>query len=176
MQPAHQFPEAIIIAASNPPHVIHAMGKKSELSDEDFIAFLQSIGGIPKALEQEKELLLYLLPLLRKDYKAVDTVTIEEELIQIPTHILYGKKDNLAPPQKLMEWQQYCRESIVYHELSSGHMFVKEQPHAAASVLETIIQNERDKRMGKQKVASHFVASDFDTVNIGEKDLKQLFT
>lgn len=128
-----------IVSASLPPHLIDISRKITQLSDQEFIAWLNMLGGIPKMLMDDKELLDFFTPVLKADYRAFEEYRSEVEKLDIDAYSIAGKDDFFSSPEKIEEWNPYynkCENKIV----NGGHMFMKDNTREYANVIDEICE------------------------------------
>jgi external thioesterase TEII len=120
-------PAALVIAASDPPHVAGVMKRRGEVGDDELAAFIATLGLIPPDLAGEKGLMRIFLKGIRADLKALQNVAAGQESIDIPAHIFFSENDPVTDGSRVFEWDRYFRQ-VTFVEFPGGHMFMKENP------------------------------------------------
>lgn len=137
------FPEKVIVSASTPPR--SPITQCSELYDEKFLEYVFSLGGIPKEVIMNKELLNSFLPSLRADFEAMENhVYLNEIQLVSPLYVISGTSDESCLPNKAKGWAE-CSRSIRLIMINAGHMFLINQPHDTALLIEMILTQKMDE-------------------------------
>jgi surfactin synthase thioesterase subunit len=93
------------------------------LSDEEFIGELDRLGGTPKELLANKELLEICLPSLRGDFQIAETYQFKDKVVfNIPLSILGGSDD--LEYDKLILWEQFFQAPASISIIPGGHFFI----------------------------------------------------
>lgn len=130
--PAHLF-----VAGRIAPQVERRKPSIHTLPDEDFIAELCAIGGIPAELLREKELIDLLLPALRADVRMHETYCFRyEEPLECAITAFGGSADADVSMTELQAWQFHTAGEFKLYQFDGGHFFL----NAVRSVLIEIIR------------------------------------
>ncbi|WHY56139.1 thioesterase II family protein [Peribacillus simplex] len=120
----NKVPEFLIFSGKNPPHAklgtnIHT------LPNDEMLQELQKLGGIKPEFSKYQELLSLFLPIIRSDFKLVETY---EHVPGTPfandIYIMYGSKDMITSGSSLMEWDNHTSSSCFYKEIEGDHFFI----------------------------------------------------
>lgn len=147
-----------IVSASLPPHLIHISRKITQLPDQEFIGWLNMLGGIPKMLMDDKELLDLFTPVLKADYRAFEGYSSEIEKLNIDAHSIAGKDDFFSSPEKLEEWNHYynkCENKVV----DGGHMFMRDNTREYANVIDEICEQFFSKIKSQTKTMEYNIVN-----------------
>jgi external thioesterase TEII len=138
-------PKAIVLSASSPPSKFHHK-KCSELPDEALINLIMSYGAMPMRLLRDQELMQYLLPTFRADYKVLEsTVNCLCEPLDIPAYFLVGEKDSVNPLRETFAWRKYFSGQTKLFYINNGtHMFVHDKAQIVADRLKEINKIDMD--------------------------------
>lgn len=126
-----------VVSASLPPHLIEKARKITQLPNDKFIGWLNMLGGIPKMLMDDKELLDYFTPVLKADYKAFEDYESDIEKLEIDAHIIAGSDDFFSSSDKMEEWRKYYNNCMDW-KVNGGHMFIKENTVEFAKIINEI--------------------------------------
>lgn len=98
----------------------------SHLPDDKFIKAILDLGNTPKEIFENYESRDLFLPILRADYKIIETYINRRRNLRFdcPVSILYGKRDKL-PVKDIKQWSIYASE-FEYVEMEGGHMYINE--------------------------------------------------
>ncbi|XP_055013169.1 S-acyl fatty acid synthase thioesterase, medium chain isoform X2 [Boleophthalmus pectinirostris] len=100
--------------------------KRSELSDEDFVRWMTSIGGTPPELLSNPEIMRLFLPTLKADLKVVESyrcIRPEQPLLSCPVTCFDGKDDI---PHDLQAWKEITTGEFTVKMLDGSHFYLKE--------------------------------------------------
>lgn len=129
--PAHLFASARRapdLPARNPP--IH------HLPDDEFLAALRELGGLPAPLLEHQELLSLLLPTLRADMTIHETYAFAEQPpLECPITAYGGMTDPRAHREELQGWGRHTAGPFVLRMFPGGHFYLQED---RATVLRTL--------------------------------------
>lgn len=121
---AKKVPEFLIFSGKNPPHVkletnIH------QLPNDKMLHELQKLGGIKQEFSQYPELLSLFLPIIRSDFRLVETYEhIPSSPFEHNIYVMHGSKDLITSEPRLKEWDSYTSSSCFYKEIEGDHFFI----------------------------------------------------
>ena len=138
--PAHLF-----VAGCASPRRVHASGapRSQDLSDEDFVGMLGTVGGLPAEVLANRDLLDLLLPALRADCQLYETYEYRPgPQLRCPISVIAGRDDSV-PLGDLEDWSSESSVSSSVRLFPGGHFFTSEQEAAvvaevAASLKESL--------------------------------------
>jgi medium-chain acyl-[acyl-carrier-protein] hydrolase len=115
-------PQALVVAAANPPHWQRASPCLHDLPDSKLAIELQKFNGTPAAVLQNSEFMALLLPLLRADFQLLETYQYQEQdPLPLPMLALGGEYDSTVTPAALAQWRQHAAQFEA--QLFPGHHF-----------------------------------------------------
>ncbi len=119
-------PKRIVLSGKNPPHISGNRKNRHMLSDIDFKNMIAEMGGTPKEILENKDLLEFFLPILRSDFALIDTAKfkVPTEKLKIPAAILYGDSDKNTELASLKEWDRYLESGTKYYKFEGDHFFI----------------------------------------------------
>ncbi|WP_408895222.1 thioesterase II family protein [Paenibacillus taichungensis] len=118
-------PEFLVLSGKNPPH-IRVNTKIHQLSEEDMITELLKLGGIKPEFIQYQELMSLFLPIIRSDFKLVETYEyLSTEPLKVDIHIMYGSADHMTTGEQLYQWDNYSHKKCFYKEFKGDHFFIE---------------------------------------------------
>jgi surfactin synthase thioesterase subunit len=123
-QPA---PVHLIVSGRRAPSVTDDKPLKHLLSKEAFLTALKDMGGFPLELLAHKELIDFFEPILRTDFRAIETYSYQPtSSFDIPITILHGLNDEEVTYAELLPWQQETQQPIAIKQFPGGHFFIFE--------------------------------------------------
>lgn len=118
-QPCH-----LMISGCRAPHILLGREPIHNLSKPDFLAKLRELNGTPKEALENAELMAMMEPILRADFKIVETREYyEEEPLSMPISAFGGKQDNRVNLEHLQSWQQHSTSATFWLQLFEGDHF-----------------------------------------------------
>jgi len=126
LQESPHPPAALVVSGSVPPHVPRSSPAMHLLPDEEFLAGLRRLGGIPPALLDDAEWLELFLPQLRADFEAAETYgTCGALRPGVPLIALGGTDDPAASPAEVERWRELGSD-VTVRIFDGDHFFVFE--------------------------------------------------
>lgn len=112
-------------------------GTRHQLPSKEFREELDRLGGCPKEVLENKELMELFEPMLRADFKAVETYQyLPTPPIKQPIVLFHGIDDHFSK-EEILAWQQETTQPIEYHEFSGGHFFIQKEWDAIARIIKS---------------------------------------
>lgn len=121
-------PSLLVVSGAPPPHLPSRCRPIHRLATEEFIAELGKLGGTPREILAERELMELFLPALRADF-ALDEAYLREEIRPLPCPIVacFGSGDDTARSQDVLEWARYTRGPFTLRGFAGDHFFLRAQ-------------------------------------------------
>lgn len=114
----------IVIAGRQAPNEVNSTEFKSYMDDEALIKELIRYQATPKEILQNKELLSFILPEVRRDYKLNESFIYRGECINSPLILHSGVNDIEANKEIMQRWSSVTKKVIRMREFQSDHFFV----------------------------------------------------
>jgi medium-chain acyl-[acyl-carrier-protein] hydrolase len=134
-----KLPKALFLSARQPPDIEHAEPLAS-LSDSALLAKLIDMGGIPAAVQNEPELLGYVLPKIRYDLSLNETsmTTLFEgrEALDIPLYVYEGTRDRHTKDCDLSHWKDFTTGAFNHHRVEGDHFYIERKETGFARYFE----------------------------------------
>lgn len=120
----HPEPAHIFYSGHRAPNLPRKDEALHPLPNEEFKVGILELGGTPKEVFEHNDLMELLLPLLRADFKAVETYKyIEKEKLATSFTILNGKEDDMTLPE-IVEWKKHTAGECRFYEFEGDHFFL----------------------------------------------------
>jgi medium-chain acyl-[acyl-carrier-protein] hydrolase len=135
-------PEQLFVSSRRPPQLPEPYPPVAGLPDEEFIAKIQErYGGIPQLILQEPELMRMFLPILRADFKVLESYRYSvEPPLGCALAVFGGSEDAIATLAALREWQQHAAGTFSLREFAGGHFYLQTaRAEVVASVVEVLL-------------------------------------
>ncbi|MBS0420861.1 MAG: thioesterase [Proteobacteria bacterium] len=119
------LPAHFIASGSRAPYLAKRELPIHDLPDAQFVEALRELDGTPEEILDNSELMQWLLPLLRADFRIADLHRASQTRIHCPLTVLAGTEDKTIPPQDIEAWRDLAGGECDIHWVSGGHFFVE---------------------------------------------------
>lgn len=122
----YKEPVCAFFSGRYPPYIEKAKEEFYQLPDSEFMNMIYSLGGTNKELLENKELQELFLPIIRSDYKIVETYKHKHGRgnFNCDAVILYGNNDEDITYSDLLEWEHCTYGQCTFYELNGDHFFI----------------------------------------------------
>lgn len=129
-------PKHIFFSAHRAP-TFKKKGKIHALPDGEFIKKVIDLGGTPKEVVESKELLDFVTPILRSDFKILEEYIYEEkeELIRSDVSVLIGEKDEITL-KDANAWGELVEKEISIYPFEGNHFFINDEYKKIINLIE----------------------------------------
>ena len=129
------LPARFIASGSRAPHLTKRELPIHDLPDAQFVEALRDLDGTPEEILNNSELIQWLLPLLRADFRIADQHLAPRIPLNCPLTVLAGTEDETVSPSEVEAWRELAAGDFAIHWVAGGHFFVE---HNREWVLETV--------------------------------------
>jgi medium-chain acyl-[acyl-carrier-protein] hydrolase len=138
------LPRHIFVSAIRAPQVPRREQNIHTLSDDKFVGKLRDMGGTPKEILDNKEMLDLMLPILRKDFKLYETYAFQDEKpLACPITAYGGTEDKDVTRADIEAWAVHTSSIFTSHMLKGGHFFIHDQYPTVANTILKILSRHR---------------------------------
>jgi medium-chain acyl-[acyl-carrier-protein] hydrolase len=125
---AHSIePQRLFASGSPAPQFADNREPIYGLPHDEFIEELRRLGGTPREVLENEELLELMLPMLRADFEVVDTFTHSERPpLGCPITVFGGLRDEEASREDLEGWRAHTNAEFSVRMLDGDHFFLHE--------------------------------------------------
>lgn len=86
--------------------------------------YIMELGGITKEVCEHDEILNIFLPMIRSDFKLVETYKCKKIIpCNCDISILYSEEDKSIDLNKMNKWKMHTKAKCNFYNYSSGHFF-----------------------------------------------------
>ncbi|MBO4206030.1 thioesterase II family protein [Micromonospora echinofusca] len=118
-RPEHFYP-----SGAGAPH-LPTRNPAPQFSDAAIRSHLAGLGGTPRELVENDELMDLMMPVLRADFGIADTYRRAPDVtVDCPTTAFGGVDDPEAPPVDVLAWRRHVRAPFAVRFLPGDHFFV----------------------------------------------------
>jgi len=133
------LPLSIFVSGSSGPVTRKRLIKRHLLSDDKFIKMLSMVGGCPKEMLEDDKLLNLFLPILKSDFKAVETYIYNGiKKLNVPIHVMIGTEEKLTLDVS-NTWQEITDCKVNVYQFSGDHFFIYEHIEAILTLIKNKI-------------------------------------
>lgn len=119
------LPAHFIASGSRAPYLAKRELPIYELPDAQFMEELRQLDGTPEEVLNNSELMQWLLPLLRADFRIADLHRSSRTQLQCPLTVLAGSEDETIKPEDVEAWRDLAAGECEIHWVTGGHFFVE---------------------------------------------------
>lgn len=140
IQQKKSSPITLIISGKEPP--IKERGGKiiHQLNEEEFKKEMLKLGGTPKEVFNNEELKKLFVPIIRSDYKIIETYDTKKsfEKLAYPIVLFNGIDDDITADE-VESWKNYTSKNFEFHNFKGGHFFVYENAKEVVDKINNLI-------------------------------------
>lgn len=130
-QPEHLF----ITGTTGPSAPSRLENPRHLLAKPEFINAVRELGGMPDEILESEELLEYLEPILRNDFKAIETYKYQDNTpLNLPFTVITGISEDIKTDDILL-WQRETSLKVDFKQLPGRHFFILEQSDQILKVI-----------------------------------------
>ncbi|NKQ24069.1 thioesterase II family protein [Streptomyces galbus] len=135
-----QGPGRLIVSARRAPSIVRDE-RVHQRDDAGLIRELDRLGGTASALLADADMRALVLPVVRADYRAVETYRPHPESAQVtcPISVFAGKDDPVAPLPEVRAWEAHTVSHTEVRAFPGGHFYLDDDPGAVARALLDVI-------------------------------------
>ena len=129
------FAQTLILGACRPPHL---RDRLKDFTDKTLINKLKAHANTPQEILESQEMMDLILPMIRADYKLVNSCEVEETKILRSKVLLLNCEEDIER-EMYLEWEKYFKNKCEYKNLEGGHFFVQEERESLLKVLKEVL-------------------------------------
>lgn len=117
-------PRHVICSASPPPGTSSVTHPKHQMSDPELLQHIKEMEGTPKQIIENKEFMDLLLPILRADYKVIETYQLpSRQKLRCSASVFYGDSDVALLKNDLASWEALFSGCVDEMKFNGGHFY-----------------------------------------------------
>jgi len=134
-----RLPQQFFVSACKPPHIPAFHSPIHYLPQNEFFNAISKMNGIPDIIQKDNDLMKMFEPVLRADFLLAETWLYSfSEKTTIPIKVFSGLSDEIAPSEKVQEWEKYTTD-FDHHSFQGDHFFLHSNEKALLKLLNIII-------------------------------------
>ena len=118
--------EKIIVAGRQAPNKENPLEFKTYMGNDELMDELTRYNATPKEVLENRELLDFILPALRQDYKLNESLNYHGEILDIPIIAHTGETDYEANEEIMKLWKHVTTNDFQIQKFKGSHFFVTE--------------------------------------------------
>jgi surfactin synthase thioesterase subunit len=139
------YPFKAIFSGHGAP-VVTSKKALAKLPDEALINYFQNIGSLSKEVAAEKDLMDYILPILRNDLELYEsTDSSYPEKLHLPLVIINGNRDEILQ-EHIQGWKEETLGHTSFYELDGHHFFISQYPFRFSRLITAILNDDQIKK------------------------------
>lgn len=139
----HRYPlpcHMIMCAADIPAHKQEFHNVRG-MSDSDLIAQLRQLGGTPREILENSELLELVLPLVRDDFIAVEEYRPSIIMkMNCGGTVICSRREFEDEDNEVDKWKDYFAKEISLIRVEGGHFFLHDKPEVLAGYINRAVE------------------------------------
>jgi medium-chain acyl-[acyl-carrier-protein] hydrolase len=134
-------PDCLIVSAHRAPHMPDDQDPIHHKPTSDFLEELRRLNGTPASILRDQELVELMLPVLRADFKAVESYRyVEESPLRCPIIVYGGKQDKMISEDQLAAWGVHTVGGFAQRMFEGDHFYITTQREELIAQLALDIQ------------------------------------
>lgn len=133
-------PNHLFVSGCKAPKVKRKLPYYHDLPKDEFVEKIRKMGGCPKEILEDDELMSLFEPSLRADFKAVEThIYTKKEPLKTPITVFIGNQDKVSWDEAKL-WQEETIHPIDIKEFEGNHFFIFDHKKEIATLFNYYIQ------------------------------------
>ena len=129
--PLHLF----ITGTCGPSSPARSAKNRHLLPKDEFIQELKNLDGIPDEILQHDDLLSYIEPILRADFKTCETYKHQDQPpLNIPFTVITGTDEEMTT-EDIQLWQKESDYAIDFRQIPGKHFFIFKYPRVIVDII-----------------------------------------
>lgn len=131
-------PVHLFFSGRGVPHLRSAREKVYHLmDDEEFQRQILHLGGTPREFFEYPELLDYMLPVLRSDFKLSETAPLKTDIrpFECEISVFVGKEEDEIEAENVQGWMLHTTKVCTISYFNGGHFFINDEVETLAGIM-----------------------------------------
>ncbi|WP_372366096.1 thioesterase II family protein [Candidatus Uabimicrobium sp. HlEnr_7] len=135
-------PSHLFVSGHRAPQLPTRFSPIFNLSEEQFLSEIKSLGGMQPQILENRELMNLLLPSLRGDFEVCDTYVYNQKTrLDFSITAMAGINDPRANKEETEQWQEQTNDSFAFHMLPGDHFFLDSHANLYFEILNRELYN-----------------------------------
>ncbi len=134
-------PVHIFFSGRKPPYPLKLVRFVHKLSDEEFKKEVLKYGGNTKEIFEDKNLASLFLPILRADFRVLETYKFKENRrkFECDISVLYSSEDETTKPDEINEWASVTQKNCKIYDFNGGHFFINDCKNSVVEIINSVL-------------------------------------
>jgi surfactin synthase thioesterase subunit len=133
-------PQMLLVSGCAAPHLVLRTQRVHTLPDHELLEEIADMGGTPRDILANQDLMELYLPALRADFTVDEVYTFEPgEPLACPIHAFGGLQDQTVNLHELEAWKRHTTAGLELHTFQGGHFFPSERSAELLGLLRRIL-------------------------------------
>ena len=129
------LPHYFFASGARSPHLVKKKENIHALPDEQFKEKLKKLNGTPPSIIENHELMEFLMPVLRADFKIANDYCAAFDEVACPVTVIGGNNDAEISIEELHAWGALFAEPIEVEVVEGNHFFVDNNVQQTLSIV-----------------------------------------
>lgn len=144
------LPKRLIVSGRRAPSLLVAKDENRqytyELPKDQFIERLKNLNGTPEALLAHEDLMNLMEPILRSDFKVIETWQYQPgACLNIPLSIFMGIDDEHVSEESLVAWKKESTQACEVHVFPGDHFYIQKYENELLEKINNCLLSESNK-------------------------------
>ncbi|WP_372422059.1 thioesterase II family protein [Salinarimonas chemoclinalis] len=132
----------LVVSGSRAPFLPPQLPLLHTMSDAELTARVGDLGGTDPEVLAHRDLMAMFLPILRADFRIVETYAPGRVRLACPMTVMGGRHDAIVPIPDLEQWRAVSRGETVLRLYEGDHFFIDSQkPRVARAVRADLVRD-----------------------------------
>ena len=105
------------------------------MDQQEFIAEIRDLGGMPDEILNSEELLYFFEPILRSDFKISENYIHEQSVpLNIPITVITGTEEDMEL-EDIQLWQKETTHVVDFKRMPGKHFFIFQHPFKVMEII-----------------------------------------
>ncbi|MGB1009785.1 MAG: thioesterase II family protein [Thiolinea sp.] len=138
-----KIPKHLFVSAFRSPDIPNPNPELHQLNDSVFLKKIAEYGGTPDTILKNNELMALLLPILRADFKLLETYRYQPtKPMSCPITLFNGEKDAIVKPVHMSNWRHHTNTRFRKVVFPGNHFFINDNRKEIISEITNQLHNE----------------------------------
>ena len=128
--------EHLFVSGCRPPGLMRPLVARASLSRSELISAIDRLGGLPRQIREDSDLMAFFEPILRADFSAVDRYSLtERQPIAAPITVFSGKQDSEVDSADIERWCEAGAQQTRFFSFPGNHFFMLDHPSHISRII-----------------------------------------
>lgn len=134
-----RLPDRLILSANGAPGINRKPKTLHTLPDDELIAELRLMDGTSKELLENEELMSFILPMLKADFKVASQSIETDSKLPCTASVIHGTEDFEVNYHELEAWGERFKKALDIHLVAGDHFFINKNTETLLSIVNSML-------------------------------------